>query len=497
MTSTEQITLYWHDYETWGESPAIDRPVQFAGVRTDLDLNILGEPLTIYARPAPDVLPKPEACLITGITPQEAEAKGVSEADFIAAIHRELARPGTCGVGYNSIRFDDEVTRYTLYRNFYDPYEREWRNGNSRWDLIDVLRMTRALRPEGIHWPDYEDGTPCFKLERLTEVNRISHEAAHDALSDVHATIAMARLLKSRQPKLYDYAFRLRDKRFAASLIDIDGQKPLLHISSRFPGQQGNAALVLPLAYHPANKNSVIAFNLAFDPSPLLNLPVDELRIRLFTASADLPEGVERLPLKEIHLNKTPMLVTTAMVDETLARRLQLDMAICEQHLRAWTQLTRTEREALAEKLDELYSAQDFTGRTDPEQQLYAGFFSDADKRLMSRVRTLSPDALAKTEWTFEDSRLPELLFRYRARNFPESLDPAEQQRWFDFCCGRLTRPDQGASLVLSDFRQRIHALLAGLDVQPPQPDPIKKRQILKQLQDYADSLEYRYCPQR
>ncbi len=75
------------------------------------------------------------------------------EAEFIARIHAELAHPGTCGVGYNSIRFDDEFTRYTLYRNFYDPYAREWQNGCSRWDIIDMLRLTRALRRRGSSGP--------------------------------------------------------------------------------------------------------------------------------------------------------------------------------------------------------------------------------------------------------------------------------------------------------------------------------------------------------
>ncbi|HCS66107.1 MAG TPA: exodeoxyribonuclease I, partial [Cellvibrio sp.] len=309
MKAAAQNTLYWHDYETWGEVPAVDKPSQFAGIRTDEELNILGKPLMIYCKPAPDLLPKPEACLITGLLPQVAAERGLPEYEFIAAIHAELSRPGTCGVGYNSIRFDDEVTRYTLYRNFYDPYEREWRNGNSRWDIIDMVRMTRALRPEGIEWPNYEDGRPCFKLEMLSKANNLKHEAAHDALSDVYATIAVAKLIKTKQPKLYDYAYRLRDKRFVASLIDIDSHKPLLHISSRFPAENGNAALVLPLMMHPTNKNSVIAFNLGSDPQALLTLPAEELRLRLFTRTEDLPDGVERLALKEIHFNKTPMLL--------------------------------------------------------------------------------------------------------------------------------------------------------------------------------------------
>ncbi|MGH8474260.1 MAG: exonuclease domain-containing protein, partial [Methylococcales bacterium] len=127
-------TLYWHDYETFGTDPAWDRPAQFAGLRTGEDLEIIAEPLVLYCKPADDMLPNPEACLITGITPQLASRKGLPEADFIAAIHEQLAQPATCGAGYNSLRFDDEVTRNCLYRNFYDPYAREWQHGNSRWD---------------------------------------------------------------------------------------------------------------------------------------------------------------------------------------------------------------------------------------------------------------------------------------------------------------------------------------------------------------------------
>ena len=483
MSSGAEPTLYWHDYETWGENPATDRPAQFAGVRTDENLNIVGEPLMIYAKPSADLLPKPEACLITGLVPQEVATKGVNEAEFVAAIHAELARPGTCGVGYNSIRFDDEVTRYALYRNFYDPYERESRNGNFRWDIIDVVRMTRTLRPEGIEWPNYENGLPCFKLEILTSANNLQHEAAHDALSDVYATIAVAKLIKTKQPKLYDYAYRLRDKRFVASLIDIESAKPLLHISSKFPNQQGNAALVLPLAHHPTNKNSVIAYNLGIDPTPLLDLPVEELRLRLFTANDALPEGVERLALKEIRLNRSPMLVTPAMLDDALAVRLGLDKSRCEQHRKCFTDLSAEGWWALRSKLASLYSDNDFAPKTDPEQQLYAGFFGDQDRRLMARIRKLGSTELASTHFEFEDNRLKDLLFRYRARNFPTSLTVEERQQWQDFCRLRLTDPSWGAGLVLSEFHSRIHVLLAQYE------QDTRAQEVLKKLMAYADTL--------
>lgn len=433
----------------------------------------------IYCQPAADCLPKPEACLITGLTPQDALEKGVPEYQFIARIHEQLAAPGTCGVGYNSIRFDDEVTRYTLYRNFYDPYEREWRNGNSRWDIIDMVRMTRALRPEGIEWPNYDDGTPCFKLEMLTAANNLQHDAAHDALSDVYATIAIARLIKNKQPKLYEYAYKLRDKKFASSLIDIDNHKPLLHISSRFPSVQGNAALVLPLSMHPTNKNSVIAYNLEFDPTDLLTLPLEELRLRLFSAASDLPEGVTRLAIKEIHLNKTPMLLSAAMLTEDTAVRLGISRELCARHWQRFVDLTLDEQQQLMSRLYALYDARIFAEKADPEQQLYSGFFEEYDKKLMAKVRRLSPEALANHVFDFKDQRLPELFFRYRARNFPATLSPQELVRWQSVCRERLMGTE---SFNLAQFQTRMGALMA-TDLS------IHQKDLLKKLQVYADNL--------
>lgn len=455
-------TFYWHDYETWGANPAFDKPVQFAGVRTDMELNPIGEPLMIYCKPSLDFLPDPQSCLITGITPQLALEKGVTEKEFVAAIYRELAQPETCGVGFNSIRFDDEVTRYALYRNFYDPYEREWKNGNSRWDIMDVMRMTRALRPEGIVWPNYEDGRPCFKLEELSKANGLLHEAAHDALSDVYATIAVAKLVKTQQPKLFDYAFKLRDKRFAATLIDIENNKPLLHFSSRFPSENGNAALVLPLAFHPLNKNSVISINLMHDPSILLSLSVEDLRTRLYTPSSELPEGTERLALKEIHLNKSPMLLPPNMLDDKVAEKLLIDKSLCEKHWKFFYGLTSVEHQQVMKKLEALYVDNPFPPADDVEQMLYQGFLQDSDRYLLEQVRRLDAHGLKSLKPAFLDTRLPELLFRYRARNFPSSLTESEQTKWKDFCRERLQRNRVSNQVLnLDEYVNYLNGLLA------------------------------------
>ena len=471
-------TFYWHDYETWGANPARDRPVQFAGVRTDAELNIIGDPLMVYARPSPDYLPHPEACLITGITPQQALQEGVSEAEFIATVHAELSQPGTCGVGYNSIRFDDEVTRYTLYRNFYDPYAREWQNGNSRWDLIDVARLCRALRPEGIEWPLREDGTPSFRLEELSAANGLSHESAHDALSDVYATIDLAKLLKQRQPKLFEYALSLRDKRSVAAMLDVVTQVPVLHVSGRLPAAKFCSALMMPLALHPENKNSVIVYDLSVDPTPLIELSAEDIAARVFSATADLPEGAERIPLKEIHINRAPIVATAKLLDEAVSQRLQIDMGQCRRH---WAQLHKAQ--GVQEKLQKIFAARQFAESNDPDVMLYGGgFFNGDDKKMMDEVRRATPDILAMQSYHFKDARLPELLWRYRARNFPMSLSDSEREKWRNFCRRCLREPEQG-QLGFTEFRQRLVAL-AG------ERSSSKDAMILSELNDYADALE-------
>lgn len=473
------FSFYWHDYETFGVNPAKDRPSQFAGVRTNADLEVIGKPLVVYCSPSRDMLPHPEACLVTGITPQQALEKGVPEAEFIRQIHSELAAPGTCAVGYNSIRFDDEVTRYTLYRNFFDPYAREWQNGNSRWDIIDMVRVCRALRPQGINWPDHDDGTPSFRLEDITAANGLSHEAAHDALSDVYATIAVAKLIKQQQPKLFEYVLQLRDKRRVGQLLNVAEKKPVLHTSAMFPASRLCTALVMPYALHPTNQNAVICIDLNTDPGELIDLDVEQVRQRLFTATADLPQGTERIALKAVHINRCPVVATTGLLNDDIAARLQIDLPRARQH---YQQLLQAQ--GLQEKISAVYSEQEFAPQTDPDLMLYSGgFFSKHDKEAIAEVRSSTPSQLRDNTFCFEDKRLPEMLFRYRARNYPETLTQQECLLWNEFCYQRLTDPEAGADLVMEQCLEKIDTMLG--DQQLTDRD----RHILEQLLEYTDML--------
>ena len=470
-------SFYWHDYETFGRVPRRDRPAQFAGVRTDAELNEVDAPLMLHCQPPRDALPDPESCLLTGILPQHCAEVGRPEREFAAAIEAQLARPGTVGVGYNSIRFDDEVTRHLFWRNLIDPYAREWQNGCGRWDLLDVVRTTWALRPEGIEWPTHDDGRPSFKLEHLSAANGLAHEAAHDALSDVRATIALARLVRARQPRLWDFCLKLRRKE--AVIDELGVGRPVLHISGMYPAERGCMALVWPLAPHPTNKNEVIVWDLAKDPGELFTLGPAAICERLYTRGEDLPEGVTRLPLKTIHLNKSPIVIAnlrTLSAERAAHFGLDLDQGLRHADLAA------TRGATMAGIWPEVYARPEPASPPDVDEDLYGGFVGREDRRRLERLRLMSGEQLAEARSAFDDGRLEELLFRYRARNFEPTLSDGDRARWQEHRRARLLEGEGGGALAA--YFERIDALAEAL------PDDDEHGQaILGALYDWGEQL--------
>lgn len=454
------MQFLWYDLETFGRDPRRSRIAQFAAIRTDANLRPIEPPLSFFCQPSDDVLPSPGSCLITGITPQCARAEGLPEAEFAARIHEEMSRPETCVAGYNSIRFDDEFIRNLFYRNFFDPYAREWRQGNSRWDLIDAVRMARALRPDGLQWPLREDGAPSFKLEHLAQANGLTHSHAHEALSDVEATIALAARLHEAQPRLFDYTLGLRDKRRAAALLDYAQMRPVLHISQRYPAAQGCGRLVLPICPHPLIGNRILACDLRDDPRDIIELPAEDILDRLYTPRADLPEGVERIGLKEIHLNRAPILIEPRHLnaDQLAVFGIDLDR-----------QLEHAERlraaPGLAEKLRAVFGTprQD-SGPADPDLSLYSGFPAPGDAARFAQVRESGPRPPPGGRFGFRDPRYEELAFRYRARNWPQALDAAEHARWQQHRRERLAPGSGLGEYDLPGYRAEIAALRAAAD---------------------------------
>ncbi|MBX3726417.1 MAG: exodeoxyribonuclease I [Xanthomonadales bacterium] len=472
-------SFLFHDYETFGADPARDGIAQFAAIRTDTNLEPVGETINLTCQPVRDRLPHPDACLVTGITPQDLLAGGLPEPKFAARVHETLARPGTCALGYNTIRFDDAFTRHLLWRNFHDPYAREWWDGNSRFDLIDLARLCHALRPEGIEWPLRDDGRPSFRLEHLARANRLDQARAHDALSDVEATIGLARLLRDRQPRLWQFALGLRDKQRVRELLDWRQGTPVLHASEKYGAERGCTALVLPIAPSADSEHGVHVVDLMADPAPLIEVGLDELRDRLYTPRADLPEGIDRPAVKTVYGNRCPMLAPVSVLAGVDLARIGLDPDRCERHRH---QLLAAP--GIREKLAALMTrAADAAPAADAELSLYRGGFpSRTERARLDAVRSTPPAGLAALAPGFEQERHRELLWRYRGRHFPQTLGAAERGQWRGFVAARLRGLHPLSSFGLDDFHARIAHLRSTREAGPDQA-------VLDRLDDWGRQL--------
>ncbi|HET9411962.1 MAG TPA: exodeoxyribonuclease I [Candidatus Saccharimonadales bacterium] len=425
-------TFFFYDLETSGIDPRRHRIMQFAGQRTDANLQPIGDPVNMFVRLSEDVLPDPAAILITGITPQKTVEEGYTEADFLRLLHEQVFVPGTIVTGFNNVRFDDEFMRYSLFRNFYDPYEWSWRDNCSRWDLLDVVRMTRALRPEGIVWPFTEEGYPTNRLELLTTQNSLNHERAHDALSDVLALIAVTKLLKEKQPKLFDYLLKLRDKREIAQLVNLDDPQPFVYASGRYPKGTLHTTVAYPIT-EGSKPGSVVVYDLRHDPTDWAAMDVDELKaIRYANYEKRQMEGFVPLPAKELAYNKCPAVAPLGVLDAASQDRLKLDMQLVAQNLAV------LRKSNLADKLAQVFARGEFAKTTDPDSRLYDGFVADGDKPKMAAVRAADAQDLAGFNPGFKDERLAQLLVRYKGRNFPHVLDAEERSEWESYRSARL-----------------------------------------------------------
>ena len=409
-------TFFFYDLETSGLNSRSDRIMQFAGQRTDAELNLIGEPVNILVKMTEDALPNPGAIMVTKITPQQTLADGISEKEFADFVTEEIFTPNTVAVGYNTVRFDDEFMRALLWRNFYDPYEWEWKDGRSRWDMLDVVRLTRALRPEGINWPVTEDGRATNRLELLTKLNGLEHAHAHDALSDVYATIAVAKLIRDKQPELFDFLLKMRDKNEVKKYVNLDNKKPFVYASGRYSAEHNKTTVAFPLTS--GRNGNILVYDLRYN--------VEEI------------DKEKTFPVvKEFCFNKCPAIAPIGVLgkadgwqkigldEETVAKNLE----ILNRHPEFAEQM-RTKNEELPE----------FPKALEPEAALYDGFLDSRDRIKVAAVRNATADKLADFNPDFNDERLPELLLHYKGRNFPQSLSEKENLKWLEYKKARLER---------------------------------------------------------
>lgn len=443
--------------------------MQFAGQRTDADLNVVGEPVNILVSLTDEILPDPGAIMVTGITPQKTREEGYSEADFLKLIHQQVIQPGTIVVGFNSIRFDDEFMRHTFFRNFYDPYEWQWKDDCSRWDLLDVVRMTRALRPEGIQWPTDSEGNPTNRLELITAQNGLEHSNAHNALSDVIALIAVTKMIRDKQPKLYEYLLSMRSKQAVAKLVNLDNPQPFVYASGRYPRKYLHTTVAFPIA--PGSRSgTAIVYDLREDPEQWMNKSVKELKeIRFAKWEARQQEGFVPLPAKELAYNKCPAVAPLGVLDSTAQERLQLDIATIERNL------AKLRTSGLGDKLSEVFASGSFPKAKDVDGSIYDGFVNDADKTKMRAIRAADAKALTGFQPEFSDERLVKLLLRYKARNYGQILAEDERAAWEEYRAARLQAD-------LPQFTQQLQKLSATTTDE-------NRQFLLQELQLWAESI--------
>ncbi len=454
--------------------------MQFAGQRTDLELRPVGEPVNLLIKLTNDILPDVDATLITGITPQMTIADGLTEAEFLREFESNIAVPGTVFVGYNTVRFDDEFMRCLHYRNFYDPYEWQWQDGRSRWDMLDVVRMTRALRPEGIEWPFDINGKPTNRLELLTAMNGLSHEHAHDALSDVTATIEVARLIYNKHSKLFEYLFTMRDKKKVAELVN--KSEPFVYTSGKYPGEYQKTTVALKICDNPRNggNGSALVYDLRHDPTEWMGKSAEQLaEAWRWKKDSDEP----RLPVKTIMFNRCPAVAPLSVLDVNSQQRLSVDLAAIKKHAALLGQ-DKDFADKLCkatEILDKKFQTTLLSTDKDVDNCIYDGFFGGADRQAMRVVRAAKPEELGELGLAFEDSRLEALLPLYKARNYPKSLTTEERQQWEAFRGRKLF--EGGQKSKLAKYFERLQEVAARPGLTGHQ------QYLLEELKLYAESI--------
>lgn len=470
-------SFFFYDLETTGVSPFGGRIMQFAGRRTDLELNPIGEPYNILIKLSEDILPDPDAILITGITPQSVAADGITEAEFLRIFTDEISQPGTIFTGFNTVRFDDEFMRCLHYRNFYDPYEWQWKEDRSRWDVLDAVRMTRALRPNGIAWPFDVHGKPTNRLELLTGINKLDHAHAHDALSDVDATIAVARMIRNKQTKLFDYLLGMRDKRKVADLVEQD--QPFVYTSGKYPSEFDKTTVAYAICHHPKKQGSLV-FDLRHDPSQYKNASAEQLA-ELWRWKKDAEEP--RLPVKVLQYNRCPAIAPLGVLDEASRERIKIDLQNVQKHLSALKAMPDFGQRLLkaADILDKPVQTTLVATDKDVDNCIYDGFFDNQDKQAMCVVRAAAPEELGGLGLNFHDNRLTTLLPLYKARNFPSVLTSEERQEWEQFCERKLLGGGQHSKMA--QFYSRLQQIAARDNLTSHQ------EYILEELRLYAESI--------
>ena len=467
----------FYDYETTGIDPAMDRPIQFAACRATSDFQAIDQH-EFKCKLAGDVIPSPGATLVHGLSPVPLQREGVTEREFAQRINDVFCDSPQIIMGYNTASFDDPFTQHLLYRNFYDPYQWQYADGNKRYDLIVAIRAAYLFANDVITWPE-RDHQISMKLEDLAPANGIEHLQAHDALGDTLATRDLAAQLAAGAPDLWQECLSMSDKKVVQQRIRdaMEGHGALVMIDALFGRERGYAGLVYPIGANPNNPNEIWCIDLGMDLAPLAELSIEELRTYLYLPKSEREPGMPRVPFKRIRTNRACALFPL----EKLAQHPQaLEIAgIKREHFKAQRDWCRLQPNSHWMGIAEALLVNEFPPSNWADAQLFDGMFSRNDGAKLRQVRTSEPVDLMADAPSFDDPRLNAMLPLYLARNFPEHLGPRARREWTKYCSARWQGTIKGRGMTLARYTDEMHEM-AGRELSEAQ------QQLLFELETWV-----------
>lgn len=432
----------FYDLETTGLLQCWDVPLQSAFLQADADLKTQRE-LMLRCRLPAHIVPSVDALMVTNVTPAMLEDQPASHLEMMSQIARIItdSKPALI-LGYNNIRFDDEILRQSFFQTLLPPYSASM-TGHGRGDVLTMLRAVIMLEPDAVVVPRDATGKAVLKLGAVCRKNGIvlTDEDAHDALADVRATRDLFKLLLDRAPATMATMLRHAKKSSPIDLMEA-GEPVIIGGTSRLTP-------CLPTIASPTNPSARICINLDLDPTEFIDLPAPELLARIRSS---------RSPVRQVKTNAMPILFSWEQAAHALIEA-QSNQVYRARARALWAHPTFLRQLALA--LEDQYA--DREASRYPDEQLYShGFVSDADVVACRRWHEIEWKYREHfATWHIRDPRLRSLAVRQIFLNAPDALSPEAQRRGQDWLRHRLVTEDEAPWLTIPKALARCDELSA------------------------------------
>lgn len=466
-----QKTYLFYDLETTGINKCFDQVLQFAAIRTDLELNEL-ERHEIMIKLNPDVIPSPEAVVVHEISIEDMQ-QGELELTAVEKIHALLNTPGTISCGYNTLKFDDEFLRFSFHKNLLPPYNHQWANDCGRMDIYPVAMLYYLYKNDIIQWPEI-DGNVSLKLENLNKANHLAIGHAHTAIVDVEATVALAKLF-FKDKKMWDYVMAYFDKhqdtaRIKTLATALQTGKDI-HQIGLFVGGAGAVDFyqypALSLGQHNHYKNQILWLRL--DRPELSQTTVDNVPEMTWVAKKKLGDLGFLLPFSGRHIRH---------LNETRQKQCKENLAWLEAHPAIFNEIKSYHRE---------YKYPDVPN-IDVDASLYqSGFLTPAEQALSARFHQAKPSEKMAIAREFKNPSLREMAIRLVGRNYPDYLDEKGKKAFSERLHNIYYKDTNEAPIDYRSGRQLTAPVaLAKIDEALQQQDiSSRKRDLLTGLKNY------------